>query len=488
MVEDLLLDELVFLKNLSRIKQRFEEGLEKKIDSKFVNHQNGFGVLSHSNSTSLSIRRRISYQELDVLSRQNGLFHKIISAKVEDMLRDWVEISCKGDNAHAEAELLEEFFEEISLKSYLKELFYLSRLYGGAVLFFHFDDVDIDDSTSYATPVYWKNVTKVLKIHVVSRIHAFPNSWDSYGGVSTYQVNLTRGQWHRTFPYVHHSRVIRAEGDFLTEEQRSYYQGWGDSFAERFIDELQAYKTSHQAIADTLQEYFQFVLKTKMPQDLKARDIKRIRKKMQMMRMENSSRKTSVVDIEDEFDIKSIPTQGLVEVLESFRDSLSAAARYPKSRLYSSETGNLKNSTSDSDLRYYYDDVMEDKISLLVPILNQVTEMYKKIFRKESLKFRFIPKPLFQPTDKEKAETTNIYSDAATKLVINGIYAPEEIRESLNSGDKFQLRSIEEDSKAYKDHLDYVRRSKFGAEESQGKEKTGLEEQKKQKVKHERAY
>ncbi len=237
---------------------------------------------------------------------------------------------------------------------------------------------------------------------------------------------------------IHHSRCLRLEGVRLPYWQRLMENMWGMSVMERLYDRLLAFDSATQGAAQLVYKAFIRTYKLENFRELVSSGgdaLNQVAKFVEAMRRFQSVEGITLLDTKDEFETGGFTGfSGLADALLQFGQQLSGALGIPLVRLFGQSPAGL-NSTGESDLRTYYDTILnQQNARLKVP----VTTIYRAIARSEGIKlpegFAVKFNPLWQLTDKEKADIassiTATVSAAEEGGLIDRSTALKELRQS----------------------------------------------------------
>lgn len=281
------------------------------------------------------------------------------------------------------------------------------------------------------------------------------------GAASRVAINsrgdFTGGAGLRTNMFkVHRSRVIRFDGQHLTDDQWKNNQYWHDSIYGRLWEPLRAYTMVHNSVASMLQELNQPVFKIQgLAMALAQDEDQLVMKKLQQVNLSRSVCRAVVIDSEDSFENVDAQTSGIDTLVQKAIDRLTAASNIPHTRMMGESPKGLSG-TGKSELTDYYDFVAaQQKIYLLNPIktvtrliFNQQTGKYKKEPEKWGFKFT----PLELPTEKEIKETQKMQADIDEIYMRNGVLDSFEVAKSRYGSGEY----------SYETHLDDDIRDEMG--------------------------
>lgn len=208
---------------------------------------------------------------------------------------------------------------------------------------------------------------------------------------------------------IHYSRCIRLIGVELPYTQAMIENFWGLSVIERLYDRMVAFDSAttgaaqlvHKAYLRTYKiENFREIVSTGGEASLRG-----LMNTIDMMRRFQMAEGMTLMDKNDEFEgTVSNPFSGLSDALIQFGQQLGGALQIPLVRLFGQSPAGM-NSTGESDLRMYYDGILQQQVSTL---LTGVTTVYRAAALSEGIKlsddFGIKFRNLWQMQDKEKAE------------------------------------------------------------------------------------
>lgn len=237
---------------------------------------------------------------------------------------------------------------------------------------------------------------------------------------------------------VHESRLLVFGGIRVSRRRLATMNlGWGDSILTRVYRVLLDFGMTWSAAAVLVQEFAQPIFKLKGLAELIAGDKDSVvQGRMQALAYSRSVVNTLLIDAEEEFKREQTPVTGLPELLDKFSVRLAAAADMPLTLLMGQSPAGL-NATGESDIRFFYDRVRAGQERRLRPAIERVCKiLFRSIGAEpESWSVRF--PPLWQPSDKEQADTRFVQAQTDAVYLQNGVVSPEEIALSRFSTDEF---------------------------------------------------
>lgn len=355
--------------------------------------------------------------QLEAMYRSSWVVGQAVDVVAEDMTREGVEI--KGDIPPADIEKINKALERMRIWDEICNTIKWARLYGGCLA------VMLVDGQNPSTPLKIDSISKgqFKGLLVLDRWLVQPTLQDlvtEYGpgfGMPKY-YDVVADSLGLSNQRIHHSRVIRIDGVDLPYWQRTAENLWGQSVIERLLDRLTAFDST---TAGTAQLVYKAHLRTYKVKDLRniiatgGKAFEGLVKQIEHIRLWQSNEGMTLMDAEDQFEAHQYGFSGLSDVLLQFGQQLSGALQIPLVRLFGQSPAGL-NSTGESDLRTYYDNIAQQQERRLrspfTTLLNVVSMSELGKVLPDSASFDFTP--LWQLNATEKAT----YSSSVTTSVL----------------------------------------------------------------------
>lgn len=350
--------------------------------------------------------RILTRQELENMYRGSWLAKKIVNAVADDMTREWLHVTFDGEELGTTIEQAEKRF---ALKRKTNEALKWSRLYGGAVIIIGTRDRNL------AKPLDVKNVRKgdLRYLHVVDRWRLSPAGSlnrdlesPNFGMPDSYVLAESTVQ-------VHHTRVLRFNGEKLPYFAWLRNAMWDDSVLQHVMDSLMNCDTTTHAIATMMFESNVDVVKSEGLADVLARKDGEavLTKRFQVAALLKSFNRMLLLDGTESYEKKQNSFANLDKVIQQFMIDVSGAADIPMTRLFGTSATGM-NATGDNDVRNYYDMVSAKQEAELRP---QLEYLYEVLVRSElghmPEDFRFDFNPLWQLSETEQATVEKTRAD-----------------------------------------------------------------------------
>lgn len=368
---------------------------------------------------------------------------KIIRIPVEDALRKDVILE----------DVPEEFISKINKKlndlqvtTILKRSLMLERLLGGCLTFMGLED-DEDDASKQYHPHQGEKI-RFLNAIPISRISRI--TWDTNPLSSGYMrphKYLVNGQDVCT------SRCLVWDGeplfdpyDFALTNFRANLAGFGPSKLAPVWDDIVKAVGTRQAAYQLIQTNNAILAAVSDLQDLSGTTTgQKNLEKLKEIANSLSVYRAALID-GDKVDIKQHAASfgSVPELLMTFLQVLSAASDIPATRFIGQAPGGL-NATGESDLENYYNMIDAYQQQRIVPQYRRLVDViayaeigpqWKK--ERENLSIKF--PPLWNETDKEKAETAQMKLANLMTLAEAGKISDEKFIEELNNQDIISVK------------------------------------------------
>ena len=378
--------------------------------------------------------------ELEWAYRGNWVARTAVDAPAEDMTRMGVEIQSEDKPGD-----LDELHKNIERKRVWHKLCQTekwARLYGGALGFLMIEgqephtplDLDTIGQGQFkgVLPLdrwmVWPDTNDIITD--LGPDFGLPKFYKLWPDVGT-GMPITR---------IHHSRVIRLDGEELPYWQRISENYWGLSVLEPAWDRIMAFDSATLGAAQLVYKAHLRVARIEGLRDaLGSNDVARqtITQFFDMVRLLQSSEGMTLLDKEDEFAVMSYSFEGLDDIIMTFGQQLCGAWKIPAVRFFGMSPSGL-NATGESDWRNYYDGIHAAQEQRLRPGVELIYELeYRSTFGRRPAKPLTIKfSPLWQLSDQDSATVVGTLASAIAALMEKGVFgrtqALKELRTASN--------------------------------------------------------
>lgn len=387
----------------------------------------GYGSQSPLEATEYPLTRLTdNYALMNSLYRDNGVVQNVVGLMVDDMLREWYQLS--GSVSQEAITELERVERVTQLRDRISEGMRWGRLYGGAagLILIRGQEPMLDTPLelesilpgSFAGLLIldrWSGITPDMGL--VTDISDPDFNLPEY-----YMINNAEGH---TAARVHHSRVIRFTGRDLPYLEKIAEMYWGASEVEVLYKDVIAHDNvsanmaalTFRANVDTMEvqnlEQLFSLGSTEMQ--------RRFWTTMQAQSVLRSNFGVQLVSQGSQIHNSQYSFSGLDKVYDAMCHNLCAVSHYPMTKLFGRSPGGL-NSTGESDEKNYYGYVSSQREAKLRPVLERllpVMAMSTWGAVPDDLQITF-PK-LWTPTAKEVAEIAKAKTETITTVFQAGL-------------------------------------------------------------------
>lgn len=413
--------------------------LVQRADS-WVNAMTGLGTLRDKLMHAQVVAgTKLQDTQLESLFNDDDVARRVVAKLPREATRRGFRLELEGDpDETAPADIDREMmaaFAKLEAMQKLRDGWIWGRLYGGGSGIF----VGADDGLPVEEPldesrirtIGFLNVVKRPQLSVAKRYEDLQLA--EYGKPELYNISQASGALApREGLVVHESRLILFDGALTARMTQESPTGFDDSVLQSTFSPLQQTATAWQSVAHLLTDASQGVLKIANLVDLVAAGGQdTLRSRIQLMDLARSVCRAILVDAEKEsFERVATSFAGLPEVMDKLMMRMSAAAEQPVTLLYGRSPAGM-NATGDADIRGWYDTVQEGQADELKPRLERLIRLM--FLAKDSPTRGVEPKswciefnPLWQPTDKEAADTKKVIADTYVALVTGNVMTDAE--------------------------------------------------------------
>ena len=361
---------------------------------------------------------------LEYAYRSSWIAGKAVDAFAEDMTREGIEVKC--DLEPEDLENLENQITALGIWDRIKSNAKWSRLYGGSIAVLMIDGQDP------STPINFNTIRRnqFKGLLVLDRWVVQPSLTEL---VEEFNMHLGQPKFYDVIAdaqgmvgqRIHYSRVIRLDGVELPYWQRIAENGWGQSILERLWDRLLAFDSTTEGAAQLV---YKAHLRTYGVDGLReiiaagGKAMEGLTKQIDLIRAYQSNEGLTLMDAKDQFQTHAYSFAGLSDMLIQFGQQLSGAMDIPLVRLFGQSPAGL-NSTGESDLRTYYDNIKQQQESKLREGIHKIYRAaFPSVLGVELPEdFNFVFKSLWQIDDTAKAGIASTVTTAVVSAFESGI-------------------------------------------------------------------
>lgn len=325
--------------------QNFEARLGLGTDNQMSSGRYGLNPLT---------RNRV---ELDFMYRGSWIVRKAVGVPADDMTRAGVELHGLGDDC--DPVRLQNAMRRLNVWGSLAKGLRWGRLYGGAVNVIMVEGQDLNEPLRPETVArgQFKGLLPIDRWSLTPSTTKVDALGPDFGKPLGYSVVSGSGD-DMPRSWIHHTRVVRHEGEDLPYYQRQAEMGWGMSIVEPFHDRLVAFDSATLGMS---QMVFKAHLRTLSVEDLRkniaaggpayAATLAWI----DLVRRYQSLEGLTLIDAKDSFKTDTYTFSGLSDVIAQLAQQLAGSLDMPLVKLFGMSPAGF--STGESDLRSYNDNI-----------------------------------------------------------------------------------------------------------------------------------
>lgn len=430
------------------------KGIVRKTFDGLINAISGMGTLLDKNAHSrFQQTGNMDKHELEAMYREDWIAAKAIDVPSNDKVREWRKFEGLEEDQLGRVEKEE---TRLQYKAKMNEALKWGDLYGGALLILDVEGTGEPEEELKLDRVSvgaFKSMTVIDRNRIGSMNALVEDPFDPNFGLPSFYAIGGRN--------IHCSRVVRFEGIQLPRDIAMRVDYWGDPVLFRMKQSIINAQTVCNSVASMMHESNVDVLRVPglmhMVGDCEGEE--QLMKRLQAVNLSKSLYNMLLIDGDEEYEKKSNTITGLKSITYDYIAAAAGAADIPLTRLLGVSPAGL-NSTGESDLRNYYDRIRAQQESDLRQKLSYIDSiMFRSLFEEvpEDVWFDFVA--LWQPTQKEQAETEFLYAQRDT------LY--KEIVPDSSILKRVQSDGVYEVSDAFIEELESLEKEEVGFEESE---------------------
>jgi phage-related protein (TIGR01555 family) len=361
-------------------------------------------------------------EQLEAGYRTNWLCSSLVDCIANDMTRAGLQFT--GEIDPVEISELETFWNRSGIMEDITDGIRWGRLYGGAIILIMTKGAKYDQPLNIASVKegYFLGLSVYDRWDLTPDLTTLIQDGRDIGKPMYYTINSLSGL------RVHHSHVIRFEGDKLPRNQAIAEMLWGASVIENVLDRIIAFETVTMGAANLSSRAHLRTVKVDGLRSIFAMGGQaeaNLVKQFSYIRHMQNNEGITLLDKSDDFETSAYNFSGLDTIILQFVQQISGAKRIPLSILFGESPAGL-NASGDSDIRIYYDGIASKQAPLDESIIKLARIAYQSKIGKpapEDLGVKW--NSLWQQTPIEKSTITKNTIDAINECVINGLFSRE---------------------------------------------------------------
>jgi len=339
---------------------------------------------------------RINQVTANNLYVYNWLAAKVVDIPIDDATRKWRNILVPDADKKKKIEVA---LKEFDVKGKINLAFKWARVFGGSVILVIIEGDDQEE------PLVVESIKEgsLKNFIVLDRYNIYPEAINrdilssNFGKPEYYMVS-------RDGQRIHHSRLVKVDGDLTTLLELEQQNYWGNSIFTNLFEPISDSQIVSQSISDLVYESNIDVYRISGLNSLVAegRDdlvTKRLRIAHEMKSIINGI----ALDKEDEYDKKTNTFAQLPEIDDRFIQKVAGASNIPVTRLLGISPAG-QNATGESDMLNYYDSIQSLQENELRSPIDWMDKIILRSVLSAAEEFEYEFKPLKQLTETEQAD------------------------------------------------------------------------------------
>lgn len=351
--------------------------------------------------------------QLEALYEGSYLAKKVVNIPANDAGREWRAWQGKAD----QIEKIEAEEKRLGVKGKLIEALRIARLRGGAAILIGTGE------TQWAKPLKpdsikaggLKFLTVLPKDRVAPSAIDFDATSETYGKPTMYTVGAGVS--------VHPSRLVILTGDRTPGKEDA--TGYGNSILQAVVDAITRDDAAANNAASLTYEAKVDVISAEGLTESLAKGGAAAEQvwlqRFQLMSVGKGINGVVLLDAKEKYEQKNASFSGLDAIMDRFALRVSAAADIPLTRLYGQSAAGM-NATGEGDLINYYDSITSMQELVLEPALAVLDEcLIRSALGSRPPEVHFNWRPLWTPTDEERARVADTMMSALAKAEAMGV-------------------------------------------------------------------
>lgn len=411
-----------------------------------VNMASGLGTsLDKSEATQWAPVVPQTRVDIENAIRGNWLARQIVTVPAADATREWVDHHASTPKDFCTKMKAAE--TRLRVREQTEEALKNARAYGGAIMLLGV--ADGNDPNELLEPFEVEKTKKgsLRYLRVVDRWYA---TGDGVIDSDIASPNFDHPEFYSIAGpsagiRVHHSRVLRFDGDWLPKMLWWQNARWSDSVLQAADRPVKDVTAAIQAVVSMLHEANFDVVKSPMMASMLADQgdtggaMQALQKRFSAMALLKSWMRMIVIDSEEDYETKSHSFAEIANVLEKLQVTASGAADIPFTRLYGQSPAGLT-ATGESDLQNYYNKISSDQETRLRPRLATLFEVViRSEFGSYPEDYRFDFKPLWKEPSSALATTGLAIAQRDASYLQAGVVTAAQVAENLRSAKTYEI-------------------------------------------------
>lgn len=393
--------------------------------------------------------------------------HRVVNLLPDEGTLKWLEHKIDGKPDLIKA--ITDYEDKLKVKEKFNKAWKWARLYGGSAIY-----VSVNDGLSPSEPlnplrINDINALVVLHRYELNRTRLNANINDAnFNLPESYAISSREGV---QIPDIHHSRLIRFDGAELSSQQFINNDYWHDSVLVKLYTILRDYNAAYASASHVIQEFNIRVMKLKNLADIMGSDnTDVITQRLKIMNISKSIIGSVLLDADAEsYENMSTPLTGLDSTLSKLDQRLVMATNMPHTIVLGDGAAGTLSGKGESEDKIWKAMVAKEQEKTLREPYEQFCRLMFAAKKgptagKEVPNHTWFFKPLWQPSEKETADTRKVVADTDAIYLNLQVVTPIDIAKSRFGGDEYSMetaidiKALESQIETDKEHDEEIKR------------------------------
>lgn len=390
----------------------------------------------------------LGYPVLAIMS-QSSDYRSVSETTAKEMTREWGKVKSRdnGEDSTDKSNIVAQInqaLDDFNVRDLMRKHIENEMTFGRSQLY-----IDIKDHDSIRdTPLIIndKGVKKgdLKGFSVIEPIWSTPSMYNSTDPTRPDFFKPT--QWFVLGKDTHSDRLLTLIMRPVSDILKPAYNFSGLSMFQLMKPYVERWQRTTDSISDLIHSFSLTGIATDMEDILSGGSAASITLRAALFSQLRDNRGLMVTDKEkEEFFQFNTPLSGLDALQRQAQEQMAAPSHTPLVKLLGITPSGL-NASGDGEIRVYYDYISSLQKAHMLPQMNVIVDLIQlHLFGKieDGIYFEFTP--LYQLTDKEKAEVNNLNADSATKYHMIGAVDGQEVRQALSTDETSKFTFIDPD-------------------------------------------
>jgi len=390
----------------------------------------------------------LSQNEVEAIYASDRIARKHVEKIPYEACRKWIEF--KGDDKLQNSFM--DCFKRLKVNDIIYDALVSARLYGGAGVLIVPDGESVEN---WGEELNLSSITDIAKLIVFNRHELTHYRIDdnilseNFGMPYEYKLVPREASIYKdSIATVHHSRIIRFDGDKLPQNIFISNNYWHDSVLSSFKECTSSYHQAHNSLAYILTDFRQGILRLEGLADMVSNEDQRdaLVNRIQMMNLTKSVLNTMLLDTEESYEQNTPTLTNIDKLIDKVDDYLVACSGMPHNVLLGDgargklgDTGALETKSFHEDVESYQRDNIQGPIDYIIDILMNAKKgpTGGRVVGADQLSWSFVN--LHSQSEEEISKTRKNVADTDKVYIETGVLTPDEVAKSRFQGEDYSM-------------------------------------------------